>query len=487
MSQTTSQAATNSERLPRYAGEQPMPQRTPTNDQKALKMAKLALQAKEMRKEKDKQKRQAKNSGGDGAAKKQKKQAKNSGSDGAAKKQKDAQEEQAQPNSVETGPNAEDPQVQAEVTIVDQTHADPQHEASTLDQETIDSPIPWPELPFAYGNVSEVRLPLKSMYDGTGQWPKRTGHGGKKYSWSNIGFPFDESLLVPDFEENTHIDTTEPYIADLATDVSSIRFKDPKEIADGAVECIQEHNRTIETFKLHGRSICRVKFSDVNAFGPGSPYSSSKVSKSIERRINDEFGVQPDLATEHWVTAHVLLSTAGQIGGRTQDYWTRARSLAQQQLYLNSDLKDEVRQQIESGDREKDPAFSKMLAIVKKACPMKSFNLYHQAKRNDYATDNGFFHKVENVDIILVLDQSDNLILFQCCNVFDQLLTKAVQKLVVQSFETYSTCTPIPWPEVTRHGLHWIKFLAERPELDFRNPENDPRVAKSGNTSPSVR
>lgn len=444
-----------------------MPQRTPKNDQEALRMAKLALQAKEMLK----QKRQAKKSGGGVAA----------------QKQEDAQKEKPQPDIVQKDPQAEDPHIQAEITDEAHIHAESQHEASNSDQETIDSPIPWPEPPFAYGDVPEVRLPLKSMYDGSGQWPKRTGHGGKKYSWSNIGFPRDESLLVPDFEENTHIDTAEPYIADLATDVNSIRFKDPKEIADGAVECVQEENRTIETFKLHGRTICRVKFSDVNAFGPGSPYSLSKVSKSIERRINDEFGVQPDLETERWVTAHVLLSTAGQIGGRTQDYWTRARSLAQQQLYLNPNLKDEVRQQIEAGENEEDPAFSKMMALVKKACPMKSFNLYHQAKRNDYATDNGLLYKVENVDIVLVLDQSDNLILFQCRDVFDQLLTKAVQKLVVQAFETYSTCTPIPWPEVTRHGLHWIKFLVERPELDFRNPDNDPRVAKSGNIPPSAR
>lgn len=31
-----------------------------------------------------------------------------------------------------------------------------------------------------------LRLPLKSMYDGSGEWPKRIAHGSKRYPSSNI-------------------------------------------------------------------------------------------------------------------------------------------------------------------------------------------------------------------------------------------------------------------------------------------------------------
>lgn len=459
MSQHSAQATTNRQQIPRYPSEKPMPPRNPTNDEEALKMAKLAIQAKDRLREKRNSKSKGTGYVGDGQ-----------------------KEEGAQSGNIESDPKPERPQTETTTTTGAQSIADSQHEASNSGQESTSSPLSWPELPFAYGDIPDLRLPLKSMYDGSGEWPKRTKHGGKKYSWSNIGYPRDESLLVPDFEENTHIDKEEPHIMELAKDISSIRFKDSKDIADGTVECLQEDNRTIETFEVHGRTICRVKFSDANAFGDGSPYSSTQVSKSLECKINEDFGVPPDLEVEHWVTAHVLLSMAGQIGGRTDDYWKLARSLAQQQLYLNPDLEDEVRQQIYAGGHEKDPAFSKMLTLVKKGCPIRTYNPYHQAKRNDYATNNGLLYKVENTDIVMVLDQSDNLILFQCKDVFKQLLTKAVQKLAVQSFETYSTCTPVPWPDMTRHGLHWISFLAERPDLDFRNLDNDPRVAKSGNS-----
>lgn len=133
----------------------------------------------------------------------------------------------------------------------------------------------------------------------------------------------------------------------------------------------------------------------------------------------------------------------GQIGGKTDDYWQKARSLAQQQLYLNPDMEGQVRQQIDAGNLEKDPAFSKMMGYVEKGCRNKTHNPYHQARRNEYAVENGLLHKIQGVGIVLVLDQSDNIILFQGTNVFDQLLTKAVQKHTVQSFEAH--------PRVPKH------------------------------------
>lgn len=239
----------------------------------------------------------------------------------------------------------------------------------------------------------------------------------------------------------------------------------------------------IESFSVHGRTVCRIKFEDVDAFAPGSPYSAAKVSKLVERRITNSIGEQPDLRMEQWVTANVLLSMAGQIEGRTEDYWRKARGLAQQQLHLNQDLEGEVRKQMEIELEDRDAAFSKMLDLVVQGCPRKTFNPYHQAKRVEYAVANGLFYKVQNTDIILVLDKSDNIILFQCTDVFQRLLTKAVQKAVLKDFETYSSLVPVPTPDMTRHGLHWIDWLLQRPDLDFRNPNNDARLAKSGKYS----
>ncbi|KAJ0108799.1 hypothetical protein J7T55_011290 [Diaporthe amygdali] len=455
MSESTTQGASNRQRLPRYPGEEPLQRRTPGNDEAALNMAKLALQAKYRLRQKRIEKSEEV---GEGAT---------------AKKQEEAKHD----NIEKDRPS---PVVDVETTTGTGNHAETKHEDLKTIEEYIDDLIPWPAMPSAWADDPDTRLPLKSMYEGSGEWPKRTVQGSKQYSWSNIGHPRDNSLIVPDFEEGTHIDSEEASIMDLAKDVNNIRSMPPHEIADGTVNCLQENNRTIETFKVHGRTVSRVKFSDVDVFGEGSPYSASKVSRALERKINKDFGAQPDLQIERWVTTHVLLCKAGQIGGRTDQYWKEARSLAQQQLYLNPDLENKVRQQMEAGGHDKDPAFFKMLEIVKEGCPTKVFNPYHQAKRNDYATDNKLLYNIQNTDIVLVLDQSDNIILFQCSDVFKQLLTKAIQKLVVQSFETYSSRTPVPFPDMTRHGLHWIAFLRERPDLDFRNPNNDPRLAKSG-------
>ncbi|KAL1858752.1 hypothetical protein Daus18300_009886 [Diaporthe australafricana] len=457
MEKSTAQNDPSRQRLPRYAGEQPLKKRTPENDEAALYMAQLAIQAKER------------------LRKKKNKPTEEDGDDDAVDEEEGAQQHDIDTDTAQQGPH---PGAEAATSVQD--YPDSQHDTLQSDEESIDSEIPWPDMPPAEGDEPELRLPLKSMYDGSGEWPKRTVKGSKQYTWSNIGFPRDDTLVVPDFEDDTHIDTDESSVIQLMTDISSIRSKTPQEIADGAVKRVDEDNRTIETFEVHGRTVCRVKFGDVNAFGDGSPYSVSQVSKSLEQKIDNEFGAQPNLEIERWVTAYLLLSKAGQIGGRTDSYWKTARSLAQEQFYLNPDLTDKVQEQIEAGELAKDPAFSKMLAKVKKGCPTKIYNPYHQARRNEFAADNGLLHKVQKADIVLVLDQSDNIILFQCTDVFRRLLTKGVQSRVVQSYETYSSRTPLPFPDMTRHGLHWISFLLERPDLDFRNPDNDPRVAKSG-------
>lgn len=163
------------------------------------------------------------------------------------------------------------------------------------------------------------------MYDGTGAWPKRVSTGGIKYSWSGIGFPHDKSLVVGKYEEDSTIDTTEAAVMELANDIADIQKKSPGDIADGTVERQEEDNRIIESFSVHGRTVCRIKFEDVDAFAFGSPYSASRVSKLVERKITEAIGEQPELKVEQLVTAHVLLFTAGQIEGRTEDYWKKAR------------------------------------------------------------------------------------------------------------------------------------------------------------------
>ncbi|KAI3393117.1 hypothetical protein diail_4716 [Diaporthe ilicicola] len=450
------QTTSNRNRLPRYAGEEPLQTRTPKNDEAALYMAKLALQAKDrLRKKRSEQTEEICH--GDAVGEKEQ-----------AQLTKDGTEQKSPHIDIET------------IAASEHSRAHPQNQAVQSDEASVCSEIPWPDQPHVYGDFPELRLPLKSMYDGSGEWPRRTVHGSKQYTWSNIGFPRDESLIVPDFEDATHIDLDEASIIELQTDVINIRCKPPQVIADGEVRRFDEDDRTVETFTVRGRTVCRVRFGDVNSLGDGAPYNESQVSQALERKIDRDFGAQPILDVERWVTAHVLLSKAGQIGGRTDEYWKQARSLAQQQLYLNPDLEDEVRRQMEAGDHVRDPAFSKMLAIVKKGCPTKIFNSYHQAKRDEYAAERGLLYRVHKTDIVLVLDQSDNIILFQCADVFRQLLTKAVHKLVVHSFENYSSRIPLPFPDMTRHGLHWISFLAKRTDLDFRNPDNDPRLAKSG-------
>lgn len=275
MSETLAQGAAERQRLPRYAGEQAMPERTARNDQAALKMAKLALDAKNILREK-------RNSRiGEGQDE-----------DIAAKKQEEARQEAV-------GAEQQDKQIDAGGATGATSHRGAEEDSAHTSQKSSDSPVSWPEQDSVGAEHDGLRLPLKSMYNGSGEWPKRVGKAGRQCSWSNVGFPRDKSLVVPDFEDDTYIDENQPYVSSLAADIRDILSKEPEEIADdGAVVTLQGHNRTIDTFKVHGRTVCRVRFSDVDAFGKGSPYSLSQVSNLLEQKIDKDFGRQPDMKVE---------------------------------------------------------------------------------------------------------------------------------------------------------------------------------------------
>ncbi|CAJ2511347.1 Uu.00g069720.m01.CDS01 [Anthostomella pinea] len=433
---STMEPAAQAMRPPRYPNEGPLQERSTENDVAALRLARLALHGLVDQHVKD-----------------------------AARRNSPRQ--RAESNSCEAVP-----------TISLATQASPELREQAA-PESIDMATPRSD-GHLFGDIPDFMLPLKSMYDGTGAWPRHRGlaFGGKHNSWANIGFPGDESLIVPDIEQSTHIDHEKPSIVRLSEDIASIKAQASDEITDGGnVDTQTEHNRTIERFSLHGQTVCKVKLSDCKI--SNNTYSGCGISKATETIITKANGAKPTVAVVQWVTAHVLLARSGQIGGRSQDYWKHARNLAHQQLYINPDLEAEVQQQMEK-DTTGDVAFTEMLEIAKQGIKVNAFNPYHQAKRDEYGVSNGVFYRIEDTDIVMVLDQDDEVILFQLSSAFTKLLTEQVQQATVQALETYSTLHPVPLPDMTRHGLHYMEWLVEHPEFDFRRPESDLRKAKSG-------
>ncbi|KAI0480739.1 hypothetical protein GGR56DRAFT_671825 [Xylariaceae sp. FL0804] len=297
--------------------------------------------------------------------------------------------------------------------------------------------------------------------------------------WSGIGFPRDESLIVNEYEENTIIEESHPYVVGLRQDISDILAKPAKEVADeGEVKQVRDFERLVEIFKVHGRPVIKVTIEGCDVREPS--YATLKISKDFESRITSEIGEKPDLQIVQWVATHILLRRAGQIGGRTTDYWKRLTDLARQQLHVNTQLETEVRQQMKSSEYEKDQIFHTVLGIVKKCILRSTPDPYYQSRRDQHALDRGFFYETGDAEIVLVLDGFGKIIAFQCADAFRKLLTKGVERDVSTDFETFTTCQPVPLPDMTRHGLHYVDWLAERPELDFRDPRSDPRTAKSG-------
>ncbi|CAJ2513191.1 Uu.00g013100.m01.CDS01 [Anthostomella pinea] len=284
---------------------------------------------------------------------------------------------------------------------------------------------------------------LRSIYEGTGDWPKVNDpiRGAVQQSWSTIGFPKDRRLTLDDYENRTHIDNDNLVILELAKDIVDIQQKPANEIADArAFKSHEEHERVIETFRLHNRSVAKIRIRDCNAFDGGGPYSKCKIAKAIKEAMDkgaDSPGPPPSVAVEQMVATRILLARGGEIEGRTSDYWRKAIDLAQQELYLDPELQNKTRQEII--DDSGDATFKLMLRVVKESIKIQTPNPYHQSRRDQYAVDHGIFYHVKDTDIVMVLDKVDNVIAFQMRDAFRTLLPGGIDKAVAKSFETYST------------------------------------------------
>lgn len=81
---------------------------------------------------------------------------------------------------------------------------------------------------------------------------------------------------------------------------------------------------------------------------------------------------------------------------------------------------------------------------------------------------------------MMILDSKGSIIVFQCSDAIRQLFNRTIEKAITTDLEVFSSQQAVPTPDMMRHGLHFAQWLVERPDLDFRRPENNPRLAKSG-------
>ncbi|KUJ12813.1 uncharacterized protein LY89DRAFT_755905 [Mollisia scopiformis] len=324
-------------------------------------------------------------------------------------------------------------------------------------------------------------LALDRIYDES-RWTLPEDHepGAKKEPKSGVRFPLDEALVLDSIEDQTHINMDDADIRQLVADLQDIKSKSASDITDvNSLSLKYEYGdkRSIEKFILHGRTIARVKFEDaeVGEKNYKQVMRGKKLEKDIDRGTNGK--QQADLKIENYVTAHILLCLGGEVGARAQDSWRAARNFSQQQLELNPGLEEIVMKKL---DEEHDPALKEMLEVLNDVHQRKESSPYHQAMRDKWGVDHNLFDRIAHTDIVMVLDKNNEVIFLQLSDSFQKLLQKQLEDQVVKAFEIYSTLHAVPFPDSTRHGIHWSEWLLKRPELDFRNSANILRMAKSG-------
>ncbi|RYO92891.1 hypothetical protein DL766_009131 [Monosporascus sp. MC13-8B] len=268
----------------------------------------------------------------------------------------------------------------------------------------------------------DAYLPLNSMYDGTGRWSKRTKKGEKhikgaaQRSFTDIGFPHDRSLVVNDFENNAHNDSDECSVIQFSQDIIDIKTRRAGEIADDGA---------VQTHAEHGRTI-------------------------------EIFGVRGG------AVAKATFKDADVYGKRGK---------ACGDLPISGELERRITREV--GDKPALGVEQWATAEILPASPGRSVEEARTTGRKHRVWPGGSY-------IFVALDGAGAVVAFVFSDTFCALLSKGVEKEVVRSLETYSTPQLVPVPDMTRHGFHWVDWLVQRPDFDFRNPQNDPRLAKSG-------
>lgn len=340
------------------------------------------------------------------------------------------------------------------------------------------------EAQFLTTGDASLQVPLEAMYKRLRKWKGDMKHA-RQWATTNIGFPTAQKIVVEDVAEKSHVDYDSPGVAQLEVDIENI--KDAKGCSvDDATSFLCDHRRgqTVQVFTLHGLKVMKIIFEDADVHAGGTtPYSTLPCAQHFEKTVDSEMDekkiLKPSLAVVQWIVAEVLLATGGQIRGQSQDFWKRARDLAQQLLYKDDRLAYLTQWNIDHPKVCLAKTFEDMLELVKQGITEEGFNPYYQRQRDECAVASGLLRHV-SADIFMAVDGKGEVIVFAMSDCFQRLLSKRAEHNVVTSLDNYSNLQPVPMPDPLRDGLHWLNWLPHRRDLDYRDPTNHPHRAKSG-------
>lgn len=183
--------------------------------------------------------------------------------------------------------------------------------------------VPKADIPEYHDDFSSAYTPvvleLNNIFEeGTFKLPEKFNPNAVKEPWSCIGYPFDETLVLPDIEEErTQIDYSRVDVKELIQDmmevlqVGSKPLGEIKDVDSASIETTIKDDLTIETIRLHGRKVVKVKVA--NADATKGDYSRVLNGKNLEKAVDKGFGKRPPIRVVNFIGAQVLLCTGGEV------------------------------------------------------------------------------------------------------------------------------------------------------------------------------
>jgi hypothetical protein len=242
---------------------------------------------------------------------------------------------------------------------------------------------------------------------------------------------------------------------------------------------------TKQSFKMRGLSVKRIKFPD-NKYKSRKKKYENQATKALKKELDKAVGLEPSLQLIQEVAALILLRNNEIMPGKQEKYWQVTRSRAETFIYEHGEDAEKVAEAIKKdvGEEEKSE-YERILLRVQNperkknnlgtgkkrridGITRRSHNKFHQSRRDEWAATHNLFHQTGDTDIVVIVDKHNSSMGFVFSKAFDLIMREGLQEKVTECFDTWTDLYPQPLPEATRHGLHWVKFLRENPQFDFK-------------------
>ena len=235
--------------------------------------------------------------------------------------------------------------------------------------------------------------------------------------------------------------------------------------------------RTVEDFRFGNLNMRRIKMHEIDLHNT-STFSSNRVAKDVERKIDELMAPPPDDELIKLVMADLKVNNfpiSGALGDRPK--FLKVAALGYLWLHKEPRQRSLIKSSMLS--KAKDETWTLALEDVSKHYRRDVHDPFQQFDRDRLAASTPGILENPNKDVLIVVDAKGRILDFHFVGIMQMLYSADFVENLIACIDKWVYHSPIPSPEWTRHPLHSYYWLPKHPEFDIRRAQ-EPHKAVAG-------